>query len=96
MRQRAQRRPAQGRVNHLSLLLLPPLLPVQALQHVMQGTGPAFQPYLDDSLLELLYKCVVHPNRFVRQASMLTVGRAAALRCGCCCAVQQRYHGARC
>ena len=44
------------------------LLRAQALQHVMQGSGPAFLPYLDDSLLQLIYRCVTHPNRFVRCA----------------------------
>ncbi|GAB4818455.1 hypothetical protein N2152v2_005501 [Parachlorella kessleri] len=46
---------------------------VRALQHVMQGTGPAFAPHLDETLLQLIFKCVSHPNRFVREAAHLSL-----------------------
>jgi hypothetical protein len=39
---------------------------VQALQHMMEGCGDAFRPYLDDSLRLLIYRALYHPNRFVR------------------------------
>ena len=73
------------------------LLP-QALQHVMQGTGPAFAPHLDEPLLQLIYKCVTHPNRFVRWVSQVArVGGqrfqqrlVASLLGGCCCVEPRR------
>lgn len=39
---------------------------LQALQHVMEGCGEAFRPYLDDSLRQLVYRALAHPNRFIR------------------------------
>ena len=42
------------------------LCPAQALQHVMEGCGEAFRPHLDDPLRQLIYRALMHPNRFIR------------------------------
>lgn len=46
----------------------------RALQHIMEGCGPAFKPCLDSSLRALVYRAILHPNRFVREACQFILG----------------------
>ncbi|KAK9823094.1 hypothetical protein WJX72_000228 [[Myrmecia] bisecta] len=39
----------------------------RALQQVMEGCGPAFKPHVILELRSLLYRSLLHPNRFVRE-----------------------------
>ena len=40
---------------------------MQALQGLIQGAGQAYQPYFDAPMQQRLWKCLYHPNRFVRE-----------------------------
>ncbi|EFN56492.1 expressed protein [Chlorella variabilis] len=51
----------------------------RALQHVMEGCGEAFRPYLDDSLRQLVYRALAHPNRFIREACHFIMGSVCKL-----------------
>jgi hypothetical protein len=39
----------------------------QALQKIMEGCGAAFQPHVTPELRRLLFRALLHPNRFVRE-----------------------------
>ena len=47
----------------------------RALQHVMEGCGAEFQPHLDAALRATIYRALLHPNRFVREACHFIMGR---------------------
>ena len=40
---------------------------LQVLQGLIQGAGQAYQPYFDDPMQQQLWKCLYHPNRFIRE-----------------------------
>jgi hypothetical protein len=44
----------------------------------MEGCGEAFRPHLDDPLRQLIYRALLHPNRFIRCAPCR---RCASPRC---------------
>ena len=46
----------------------------RALQHVMEGCGAAFSPYLTPEVRALVYRGLLHPNRFVREACHFMLG----------------------
>jgi hypothetical protein len=39
----------------------------QAMQHIIEGCGDRFQPEVTPGLRDLLYRALLHPNRFVRE-----------------------------
>lgn len=39
----------------------------RALQKIMEGCGPEFGPFLTPSLRDLVYRSLLHPNRFIRE-----------------------------
>ncbi len=54
---------------------------MQALQQVMEGCGPSFKPHVTPTLRALLYRALLHPNRFVRETGyhiLATVCRLCA------------------
>jgi hypothetical protein len=54
----------------------------RALQHIMEGCGPDFAPRLDDDLRRLVYKALLHPNRFVREACHFILATMCRLLAG--------------
>jgi hypothetical protein len=54
----------------------------RALQHAMEGCGPAFRPRLDAALRARVRRCLSHPNRFVREAGHFALGSVATLLAG--------------
>lgn len=46
----------------------------RALEHIMKGCGDAFRPCLTDEILNLIYKSLKHPNRFVREICQFIMG----------------------
>ena len=51
----------------------------RALQGIMEGCGAAFAPYLTPELRALIYKALLHPNRFVREACHFILGSVCRL-----------------
>lgn len=51
----------------------------RALQGVMEGCGASFAPYLTSELRGLIYKALLHPNRFVREACHFILGSICQL-----------------
>jgi hypothetical protein len=51
----------------------------RALQGIMEGCGAAFAPYLTPELRALIYKALLHPNRFVREACHFILGSVCQL-----------------
>ena len=51
----------------------------RALQGVMEGCGAAFAPCLTLELRSLIYKALLHPNRFVREACHFILGSMCQL-----------------
>lgn len=45
----------------------------------MEGCGSAFSPQLDEPLRALIYKALLHPNRFVREACHFIMGSVCRL-----------------
>jgi hypothetical protein len=54
----------------------------RALQHVMEGCGPAFLPHLGPDLRATVYRALLHPNRFVREACHFILGSVCRLLAG--------------
>ena len=46
---------------------------IKCLQCMVGGCGPAFQPFLDQGLLDLTRVCLGHTNRFVRETGFYTL-----------------------
>ena len=40
---------------------------MQAMQHIIEGCGEKFQPEATPELRDLIYRALLHPNRFVRE-----------------------------
>ncbi|KAG7667191.1 hypothetical protein NADE_003012 [Nannochloris sp. 'desiccata'] len=51
----------------------------RALQGIMEGCGATFAPYLTPELRALIYKALLHPNRFVREACHYILGSVCQL-----------------
>lgn len=51
----------------------------RALQHIMEGCGAAFKPHLTPELRARVYRGLVHPNRFVREACQFIMGSVCRL-----------------
>ncbi|DBA94489.1 hypothetical protein WJX77_006689 [Trebouxia sp. C0004] len=46
----------------------------KVLQGLIQGSGPAYKPFLDDAMQQRLWLCLYHPNRFIRETGYETCG----------------------
>ena len=61
----------------------------RALQHVVERCGIAFEPHLTSDLLQLVFTCVSHTNRFVREtgyrviAAFISIPGGYILHCVC-------------
>jgi len=49
----------------------------RALQRMMEGSGHAFRPLVSDDLRRLVYRTLLHPNRFVRESGYFATGAMA-------------------
>ena len=47
---------------------------LQVLQGLIQGAGSAYQPFFDTTMQQLIWKCLYHPNRFIREIGYETCG----------------------
>lgn len=46
---------------------------MKALEHMVEGCGDSFRPFLDQNLLHLIMKSLTHTNRFVRETGYFTL-----------------------
>lgn len=63
---------------------------LSALEQAVSGCGMTFAPYVTSDLLDLIFTCLGHTNRFVRETGYKTL--AAIVKCPgtevkvfCCC-----------
>ena len=54
----------------------------QVLQGLIQGAGQAYQPYFDETMQQQLWKCLYHPNRFVRETGYEISGDLCSIFAG--------------
>ena len=50
-----------------------------ALLQLCKACGPAFGPFVDEDLVQLLLSTIVHTNRFVRETTFLVAAELATL-----------------
>ena len=48
---------------------------IKCLEKMVEGCGQDFRPFLDEELLNLIFVCLVHSNRFVRETGFQVGGR---------------------
>ncbi|KAK4314086.1 hypothetical protein Pmani_014616 [Petrolisthes manimaculis] len=53
---------------------------MKCLEHMINGAAPKFLPYVDQELLDLIFKALTHTNRFVRETGFNVCG--ALVSCG--------------
>lgn len=46
---------------------------LKALQSMIEGCGKGFILFVDEELLTLIYKTLMHPNRFVRETGFYLI-----------------------
>eukprot|EP00887_Chlorella_sp_A99_P007146 scaffold2.g7146.t1 len=72
-------RPGQGEMRHGTEGWKCLETSFRALQHLMEGCGTPFRPYLDAELRQLIYQSQLHPNRFVREVCHYIAGTMCRL-----------------
>ena len=55
---------------------------LQILQGLIQGAGQAYQPYFDNPMQQQLWKCLYHPNRFIRETGYEIAGDLCSIFAG--------------
>lgn len=55
---------------------------LQALQGLIQGARQAYQPYFDDPVQQRLWRCLYHPNRFIRETGYEICGDLCSIFAG--------------
>lgn len=68
-----ERRPGVGEMRHGTEGWKCLETSVKALQALLEGTGEAVRPYVTPELRDLLYRCLQHQNRFVRETGCFTM-----------------------
>lgn len=53
----------------------------RCLQYIIEGLGHNFNPYVDQDLLDLIFRALTHTNRFVRETGYYVCSSLVA--CGC-------------
>ncbi|KAL3162831.1 hypothetical protein ABBQ32_009285 [Trebouxia sp. C0010 RCD-2024] len=54
----------------------------KALQGLIQGARQAYQPYFDDPVQQRLWRCLYHPNRFIRETGYEICGDLCSIFAG--------------
>ena len=54
----------------------------QILQGLIKGAGQAYQPFFDDPVQQRLWKCLYHPNRFIRETGYEICGDLCSIFAG--------------
>ena len=59
----------------------------RALQRVVERCGSAFEPHLTSDLLQLVFTCLSHTNRFVRETGYRVIAAFISIPGGYCTAL---------
>ena len=61
------------------------MCPCRALLQVVEKCGKAFEPYLTSDLVQLVFTCLSHTNRFVRETGYRVIAAIITIPGQCVC-----------